>query len=77
MAEDKIETAFVIIKYADNTFQVADYDKANFELERPATRLDVRIGCTEILETVKRQDIISELIASFGPTPEVTPDQPQ
>lgn len=62
---EKVETAFLVIKGEDGTYRATPYPAEALEVARQVTRLEIKLGCSEILDVIKRQDIVTEMVSIF------------
>jgi hypothetical protein len=72
----KVSTAFIIVKHTNNAYQVVPYGPYNLELESKFNRLDVKQGCSEILDAINRQELVGQFMAALS-QPKEASDAPQ
>ena len=61
-----VETAFFVAKRPNGTKFVTTNLNTEFELEHLATNLDVKLGCSEILDVLKNDELANLLLVRLA-----------
>lgn len=62
MSEDiSAETAFIIIKELDGSYRATTDLTSAFTVARDADRLDIKVGCQEIHQTIAQDDLADRI----------------
>jgi len=61
-----VETAFLVAKRSNGTYFVTTNLNTEFEIEHPATNLDVKLGCSEILDVLKNDEMATLFLARLA-----------
>lgn len=62
----EVDTAFLIVRGLDGMWQVVGDITAPVKPNRQANRLDVRIGCSEMVNVINSQDIAGMVAENFA-----------
>jgi hypothetical protein len=61
-----VDTAFVIARRANGTFFASTNLDVNFKVEHQATNLDVKQGCSEILNVLTNDELANVIVAKLA-----------
>lgn len=63
---NKVETAFLVVKTEDGIYQTIPDIKTELELTREPNRLDVKHACSDLLDSIRRNDIVAQLLIELN-----------
>jgi hypothetical protein len=59
------ETAFIVMRSKDGSWTATSDLEASFEVEQPANHVAVRQGCSEILDVLHKNGVVSAVLAAL------------
>jgi hypothetical protein len=62
----RVETAFFVAKRTNGTYFVTTKLNTEFDIDHVATNLDVKLGCSEILDVLKNDEVVSLLLSRLA-----------
>jgi len=62
----EVETAFVIARRENGTFFASTNLNVDFKVEHEATSLDVKQGCSEILNVLTNEELANVIVAKLA-----------
>jgi hypothetical protein len=61
-----VETAFFVAKRTNGTYFVTTNLNTEFDVDHTATNLDVKLGCSELLDVLKNDELVNLFLARLA-----------
>lgn len=66
----KVDTAFIMVKDVNGTYTAFTDVTIPLEIANTPTRQDIKTACLEILDSIRRDDIVMSIMAQIAQKPQ-------